>query len=90
MAYNQPQYNNPCPCNVSEYRWKSDNGTEMVGLPRTRAGTYYIPNELGLAWHQLKNNASTIVQVYRRIDLLYCNTKEEAWHAAAQSAFEAR
>src|SRR5258706_2851486 len=83
MAYNQPQYNNLHPCNMSEYCWKSDNSTEMVGLPRTHAGTYYIPNKLGLAWHQLENNASTIVQVYCHINLLYCNTKEEVWRTAA-------
>src|SRR5258706_13071812 len=89
MAPNQPQYDNPRPCNVSEYRWKSDNGTEMVGLPRTRAGTYYIPNELGLAWYRFENSAPAIGQVYRRIDLLYRNTKGETWRAAVRSAFEA-
>src|SRR5258706_6235912 len=90
MAPNQPRYNNPHPCNVSEYRWKSDYGTKMVGLPRTRAGTYYIPNELGLAWYRFENSAPAIGQVYRRIDLLYRNTKGETWRAAARSAFEAR
>jgi len=33
-----PRYNNRRPCPVANYRWKSDNGIEIVGLPKTRAG----------------------------------------------------
>ena len=90
MHRDQPRYNNRRPCPVVNYRWKTDSDIEVIGLPKTRAGTPYIPNDLGLGWCGLENNAASIDEVLRRIDLLFRNRKEELWRAAARSAFEFR
>ena len=82
------QYNNPCNCDHSEYLWMSENGSKMVGLLKTRAGTPYFPSETGLGWYHLENNVASISHIYRRINLLFCNRKEEIWRTAAQSVFE--
>ena len=43
----------------------------MTGLPKTRAGTPYLPNEVSLGWFRSYNNATSIDEVYRRIGLLF-------------------
>lgn len=88
MDSTQPRYNNPRPCSAANYRWKADNGIEMIGLPTTRAGTPYLPNDLGLGWYRLENNVTSIDDVHRRIELLFRNRKEEIWRAAARSAYD--
>jgi hypothetical protein len=90
MHRDQPRYNNRCPCPIINFQWKSDNGLDVIGLPKTRAGTPYIPNDIGLGWCALENNATSINEVYRRVDLLFHNRQEEIWRAAARSAFEFR
>lgn len=90
MHSTQPQYNNPRGCDHSGYRWRSESGIEMVGLPKTRAGTPYFPSEVGLGWYRLENGAASISQVYKRIDLLFRNRKTETWRAAARSVFNYR
>ena len=77
MHRDQPHCNNRRPCPVVNYRWKTDNDIEVIGLLKTRAGTPYIPNDLGLGWCALENNATSIDEVRRRIDLLFRNRKEE-------------
>src|SRR5258706_540846 len=62
----------------------------MISLPRTCAGTLYLPNDMGLGWYHLKNGDPTTDKVYRRIGLIFRNRKEEAWLAAAHSAFDLR
>ena len=84
------RYTNSRPCTAADYRWKANSGTEMIGLPRTRAGTPYLPNDMGLGWYHLENGAPTTDEVYRRIGLIFRNRKEEAWLAAARSAFDLR
>src|SRR5258706_12983636 len=82
------RYTNSCPCTAADYRWKANSGAEMIGLPRTRAGTPYLPNDMGLGWYHLENSAPTTDKVYRRIGLIFHNRKEEAWLTAARSAFD--
>src|SRR5258706_829481 len=83
-------YTNSRPCTAADYHWKANSGAEMIGLPRTRAGTPYLPNDMGLGWYHLENGAPTTDEVYRRIGLIFRNRKEEAWLAAARSAFDLR
>ena len=45
---------------------------------------------MGLGWYCLENNVASISHIYRCIELLFCNRKEEIWRAAAQSIFEYR
>lgn len=90
MHPEQPNYANKRPCSVTNYRWRTDGGIEVIGLPRTKAGTPYIPSTLGIGWHALENGARTTKEVYRRINLLFRNRQEEIWLAAARSAFEFR
>lgn len=90
MHREQSRYNNRRPCPVSSYRWRTENGVEMVGLPKTRAGTPYLPSDLGMGWYALENDAGSTEEVYRRIDLLFRNRKEELWRAAARGAYEFR
>ena len=90
MHARQPNYNVHYPCPTVDYCWKTDGGVEVIGLPRTQAGTPYIPNETGIGWHMLEHGAKTKKEVLRRIDLLFRNRQEELWHAAGRSAFEFR
>ena len=90
MHANQSGYSNARPCPEADYRWRASNSAEMVGLPRTRAGTPYLPTEVGLGWYRLEHGAATATEVYRRINLLFRNRKEEVWLAAARGAFEFR
>ena len=90
MHARQPNYNVRYPCPTADYRWKTDGGVEVIGLPRTQAGTPYIPNETGIGWHTLEHSAKTKGEVLRRIDLLFHNRQEELWRAAGRSAFEFR
>src|SRR5258706_15988151 len=62
----------------------------MISLPRTCAGTPYLPNDMGLGWYHLENGAPMTNKVYRRIGLIFRNRKEEAWLAAARSTFDLR
>src|SRR5258706_2252153 len=80
-------YTNSLPCTTADYRWKANSGAEMIGLPRTRAGTPYLPNDMGLGWYHLENGTLTTDEVYRQIGLIFRNRKEEAWLAVARSAF---
>src|SRR5258706_3614389 len=84
------RYTNSRPCTAADYRWKANSGAEMIGLPRTRASTPYLPNDMGLGWYHLENGAPTTDKVYRRIGLIFRNRKEEAWLATARSAFDLR
>src|SRR5258706_14531180 len=84
------RYTNSRPCTAADYRWKANSGAEMVGLPRTRTGTPCLPNDMGLGWYHLENGAPMTDEVYRRIGLIFRNRKEEAWLAAARSAFDLR
>jgi len=86
----QPRFRNPRPCPTVDFRWKADSGTEMVGLPKTPAGTPYLPDKVGLAWLTLEKDVTGIDAVYHRIDLLFRNRKEEIWLAATRSVFEFR
>jgi len=86
----QIRLNNPRPCSAPNYRWRAADGSEIVGLPTTRAGTPYLPSDLGVGWCQMEGDATSIAEVHRRIDLLYRNRKTEIWRAAARSAFELR
>ena len=45
---------------------------------------------MGLGWYCLENNVASISHIYRCINLLFCNRKEEIWRATAQSIFEYR
>ena len=90
MHAEQPRYINRRPCAIANFRWKADNGIEIVGLPKTRAGTPYLPSDLGIGWHMFENNTTSIDEVFRRIDLLFRNRKEELWLAATRAAFEFR
>ena len=90
MHPDQPRYSNKRPCLVINYRWRADSGIEVVGLPKTRASTHYIPSSLGIGWCTLEGNATTSDEVYRRIDLLFRNRTEEIWRAANRAAFEFR
>jgi hypothetical protein len=62
----------------------------MIGLPKTRAGTYYIPNNIGFGWNRLENGATSTDEVYRRMELLFRNRQGEIWRAATRSAYEFR
>src|SRR5258706_2252151 len=84
------RYTNSRPCTAADYRWKANSSTEMIGLPRTRAGTPYLPNDMGLGWYHLENGAPTTDEVYHWIGLIFRNRKEEAWLAAARSTFDLR
>ena len=90
MHETQPRHHNRRPCPASNYRWVTDKNVDMIGLPKTRAGTYFLPNRIGFGWYQLENGATSIDEVYRRIDLLFRNRRAEIWRAAARSAFEFR
>lgn len=90
MHPEQPCYYLKRPCPVADYRWTADSGYEVVGLPGTLAGTHYLPNDLGINWRTLENDATTIDEEYRRIDLLFRNRDEGLWRAAARSTFEFR
>jgi hypothetical protein len=90
MHRDQLRYNNRRPCPIINFRWKSDNGLDVIGLPKTQAGTPYVPNNVGLGWCALENNATSINKVYRHIDLLFHNRQEEIWRAATRSAFKFR
>jgi hypothetical protein len=72
------------------FRWRSEDGIDMIALPKTRAGTYYIPDEVGVAWCALEHEAITAEEVFRCIDLLSRNRKARIWLAASRSAFNFR
>jgi hypothetical protein len=44
-----------------------------MGLPTTKAGTPFIPNEVGLGWFLLENDAQTELEICKHIGLLFCN-----------------
>ena len=90
MHETQPRHHNTCPCPASNYRWVTDENADRTGLPKTCAGTYFLPNDIGSGWYQLENGVTSIDEVYRRIDLLFRNRRAEIWRAAARSAFEFR
>lgn len=71
MHEEQPRYYNPRPYPATDYRWKSDRNIDMIGLAKTHAGIVYIPNCTGLGRYQLENEANSINEVYRRIDLIF-------------------
>jgi hypothetical protein len=90
MHETQLRQPNTRPCPAAHYNWVNDKNLQMVGLPKTRAGTYYLPSKIGDGWYKLENGATSIDEVYRRIDLLFRNRQAEIWRAAARSAFEHR
>jgi hypothetical protein len=74
----QPHYvDNRRNCPADEFRWKTEDGVEAVGLPKTSAGTPYFPTDLGIGWLRFEYNAASIDEVYRRIELLFRNRDEE-------------
>jgi hypothetical protein len=91
MHQAQPHYvDNHRPCPADEFRWRDINGIERIGLPVTAAGTPYYPNEVGVGWATFENNAPTLKDVDRRIDLLFRNREQEVWRAASRSVIHFR
>ena len=86
MHPQQPNYHTRHPYPAVDFRWKTDGGMDVLGLSKTRAGTFYIPSDVGVAWHPLENGASSIREVYRRVSLLFRGRHEELWRAACRSA----
>ena len=62
----------------------------MVGLPKTPAGTHYLPDSRGDGWVRFEHDAGSEEEVYRRINLLFRNRKEEIWLVAGRSAYDLR
>jgi hypothetical protein len=89
MHPQQPNYYTRHPCPAVDYRWRTDGGIEVLGLPKTRAGTYYIPSDLGVGWYIFENGASSVGR-YTRVNLLFRGCHEELWRAARRSAYEFR
>jgi hypothetical protein len=76
----QPHYiDNRRPCPADEFRWKTEDGVEAVGLPKTSAGIPYFPTDLGIGWLHFEYNVASIDKVYRRSELLFRNRDEEIW-----------
>ena len=90
MHKHQPRYRESRPWSATDYPWKTNENIDIIGLPTTRAGTFYIPNDTGLGWFELENQVSSVDDVYRRIDLIFRDREGEPWRAAARGAYEFR